>query len=109
MKHRVLYTSVGLLSGHQVGDVVDVADESDAAHLLGLGLIEPVDEEDGDGQTGAEALKADQDRKLEPFNKGGGWYHFVEGETLVKVQGRDKALVELEKRNSAAADSTERE
>ena len=101
MKYTVLYASVGLLSGHERGDVVDIADESDAAHLIGLGLVEPYDEkakpegQESNGLTEAEALKADQDKKLAPFLKGGGWYWFGEGDTLVKAQGRESALAQL--------------
>lgn len=42
MKHRVLSRSIGILSGKEPGDTVDVKDQHDATHLIGLGLIEPV-------------------------------------------------------------------
>ena len=50
----------------------------------------------------AELVTAEEDRLLDAHKKGGGWYHFGEGDALVKVQGRDDALAELAKRQEAA-------
>ena len=41
MKYRVLYASLGVLSGHEPGDVVEIASDDDARHLQDLELIEP--------------------------------------------------------------------
>ena len=41
MKYRVLYASLGVLSGHEPGDVVEIASDDDARHLQDLDLIEP--------------------------------------------------------------------
>lgn len=63
MNYRVLYTSVGLLSGKQAGDTVTIHDQRDAAHLTGLGLIAPVVEpkEGEDGKPGKRATRKPAD------------------------------------------------
>lgn len=45
--------------------------------------------------------KAAEDARLAPYAKKGGWYHFGTGETVVKVQGREAALAELEAQRAA--------
>ena len=130
MKYRVKYAAEGLLSGKQVGDQV-AFDSADTAHLFALGLIETEDEyqerqaakaEAEAAQTDsvtvnvnwgdlspvvsperiAELVTAEEDRLLDAHKKGGGWYHFGEGDALVKVQGREDALAELAKLQEAA-------
>lgn len=128
MMYRVKYASVGLLTGKQVGDQVKL-DTADAKHLLDLGAIETEAEYQARQAAAAEAaeqetltvqldtaalspvvshervaelIAEEEDRLLEPFKKGGGWFHFpVEGAEPIKVQGREAALVELAKRGSA--------
>jgi len=133
-KYRVKHASVGgPLTGKAPGDQVSVTGE-DEQHLLALGLIETEDEyearqaaraeAEAEAQTDsvtvkvswadlsavvspdriAELVMAEEDRLLEVHKKGGGWYHFGEGDTLVKVQGRDEALAELAKREAANAE-----
>lgn len=41
MKYRVLYRSVGLLTGYEPGDTVEL-DSVDAARLLSFGLVSPL-------------------------------------------------------------------
>ncbi|WP_295814514.1 hypothetical protein [uncultured Deinococcus sp.] len=123
--YRVKYASVGLLTGKQVGDQVKL-DTADAKHLLDLGAIETEAEYQA-RQAAAEAaeqetltvqldtaalspvvshervgelIAEEEDRLLEPFKKGGGWYHFpVEGGEPIKAQGREAALAELARRS----------
>lgn len=128
MDYRVRYASVGLLSGKVPGDVVSIADTADAKHLHDLGAIETENEYQARQEALAEIaaqetltvqldaadlspvvsrervgelIAEEEDRLLEPFKKGGGWYHFpVDGADPVKAQGRDAALDELARRQS---------
>lgn len=98
MEYIVLYASVGLLSGHQPGDVVTIVEPQDAKHLQDLGLICEATEED--------LAKSDEgtdlEDRLEAFKKPGGWYHFpVDGGDPLKVKGREAALAELGRRDAA--------
>lgn len=109
MKYRVLYGSVGgVMTGKKPGQAVNIPDKEEAAHLLGLGLIESEEDYEARQEAKAEAgedaateekrLRAAQDQVLEPYKRGGGWFHFGEGDDLVRVQGREDALAELKRR-----------
>lgn len=108
--YRVLYRSEGILSGSDPGDEVTITDTQDAAHLLGLGLIE-TEEAYQERKAAAEADEDDlpltDEERLKPYHKGGGWYHFAgEGGVLTKLR-REEALAkptELEAAAHAAGD-----
>jgi len=125
-KYRLKYASVGgAVTGKKPGDVITVTGDEEA-ELLALGLLETEDEYQERQAAKAETLSvtvnvgwgdlspvvsperiaelvtAEEDRLLDVHKKGGGWYHFGEGDALVKVQGRDDALAELAKRQEAA-------
>ena len=114
--YRVKYRALGLLSSKEPGDTVKL-DDADAAHLLDLGVIESEEDYEerqvakaeaeatqtesvtvnvdwGDlshvvsPERIAELVTAEEDRLLDAHKKGGGWYHFGEGDALVKVQDR---------------------
>lgn len=110
MNYKVLYASVGLLSGRQPGETVTLTDPHDAAQLLNLGLIAPEDEasQEAQGKTVeqlAEERRAAEDTRLAPFKGEGGWYTFPateEGGEPLKVQGREKALAELARRETSS-------
>lgn len=51
----------------------------------------------------AAQLKAAQDARLVTYARGGGWYHFVDGDDVMKVQGREDAIAELDRREAASA------
>lgn len=111
MKYIVLYGSVGgVMTGKKPGEAVNIPDKEEAAHLLGLGLIESEEdyeirqkqkaEASEDAGTEEERLRAAQDQVLEAYKRGGGWFHFGAGDDLVKVQGREDALAELKRRTT---------
>lgn len=130
-KYRLKYASVGgAATGKKPGDVITVTGDEEA-ELLALGLLETEDEyqerqaakaEAEAAQTDsvtvnvnwgdlspvvsperiAELVTVEEDRLLDAHKKGGGWYHFGEGDALVKVQGREDALAELAKLQEAA-------
>lgn len=110
--HRVKYASVGgMLTGKRPGDTVEIHDAEELKHLLGLGLIET--EEDFEARVLAavgahDAAKADpaftaltDEERLKPYAKGGGWYHFSEGDVLTKLR-REEALAKLAALEAAA-------
>lgn len=113
--HRVKYASVGgVLTGKKPGDAVEIFDAEELKHLLDLGLIETEE----DAQARALALVSAHDaakgnpaltevltdeQRLEPYAKGGGWYHLpVEGGDPLKLR-REDALAELARREAAHA------
>lgn len=117
-KYEVLKTFVDSASGERKvpGDKVYgtvEADEHRAADLARNGLIKltkaqakaaPADTGKSEEELAAEQQRQADEARLAAYKKAGGWYHFGEGEDVVKVQGFDAALKHLD--SLGAADAT---
>lgn len=100
------------------GQELEVSEDR-ARELIRAGLAAKPGEDAGQGGGGeplhlvtsedqakldAARVKAEQDAKLAPYVKGGGYYEFPaleEGSDPVKVRGREAALAELARREAA--------
>ena len=116
-KYEVLKTFVDSVSGERKvpGDKVYGTVEADdlrAKDLARNGLIkltparaaDPVDNSGKMANQLAEEQHQADEARLAPYKKAGGWYHFGEGDDLVKVQGFGAALEHLN--GLGAADAT---
>lgn len=92
MKYRVNYRSVGLLTGREPGDTVEL-DSHDAARLQSFGLVSPLSGPAEQPTAGPAETKTAEPLDVDQYHTGGGWYTMPDGE---KVRGEDGAREYLE-------------